>query len=164
MRAIQETQDLADNRPQRSLVEPDRNRLALHRMEDPESAVTDRGRFRGISRKLPLERPIRLPPASNVLLEIRTPVYQFRIGIFQSTMAVRIIQRRTLGKHIADCGVDRTCEEAVRFMETCDDFRRHTSHEGKRSGCLGTLQLYPAPRRQAEIVIAGQLFPNSHDR
>ena len=35
MRAVQEPQDLSHQRSQWSLIEPDRNRLPLHRMEDP---------------------------------------------------------------------------------------------------------------------------------
>ena len=102
MRTVQEPQYLSHQRPQLSLVEPDRNRLPLYGMEDPEPAVGDRGGFGGIGRKLPLKRTVRLPPTTNMLLQIGAGADHLRIGILQSPLTIRIVKRGPLGKDIAD--------------------------------------------------------------
>ena len=163
MRAVQEPQDLSHQRPQLSLVEPDWNRLPLHGMEDPEPAIRDRGGFGGIGRKLPLKRTVRLPPTTNVLLQIGAGADHLRIGIFQSPLTIGIVERGSLGKDIADGRIDRTGEKAVGLMETRDDFGRHPCNKGKGPGRVRTLQLDPGPRRQAEILLFGQTVPDLHD-
>ena len=164
MRAVQEPQYLSHQRPQLSLVEPDRNRLPLHGMEDPEPAVGDRGGFGGVGRKLPLKRTVRLPPTTNVLLQIGAGADHLRIGIFQSPLTIGIVERGPLGKDIADGRIDRAGEKAMGFMETRDDFGRHPCNKGKGPGRVRALQLNPGPGREAEILFFRQTVPDLHTR
>ena len=132
------------------------------RMEDSEPAVGNSGGFGRVGRKLPLKRTVRLPPTTNVLLQIGAGADDFRIGIFQSPLTIGIVERSPLGKDIADGRIDRAGEEAMGFMETGDDFWCHPSNKGKGPGGVRALQLNPGPGCEAEILVFRQTVPNLH--
>jgi hypothetical protein len=99
-----------------------------------------------------LKRTVRPPATQNVLLEIGASVDHFRIGILQSPLTIGIVERGSLGKDIADGGIERAGEEAVGLMETYDNFGRHPCNKGKWPWRVRALQLNPGPGREAEIV------------
>jgi hypothetical protein len=62
-----------------------------------------------------------------------------RIRIFQSPLAIGIVDRSPFRKDIADSRIERAGEEAMGFMETCDDFGRYPRNKGKWAGRVRAL-------------------------
>src|SRR3954471_5148560 len=108
-------------------------------MEDPEPAVGDCGGSRRIGRKLPLKRTVRPPTTTNVLSQIVPSVDDFCIGILESPLTVRVVERSSFGKDIANSRIDRAGKKRMGLLETGDDFWSHSCEKRKGPGRLGAL-------------------------
>ncbi len=72
MGPVQHAEYFPDHRPERTLIEPDRDGLPLDRMKNAQAAVCHGRRLGRIGREFPLKAAVRLAAALDMLAQIGT--------------------------------------------------------------------------------------------